>query len=586
MRHVVCMALLVPILALAAGTANQVTVVAPSASFRVVNVLPCDGRAAPPGSQSGRGPNREARFTIGTVDTVGGTTYDWQFSGPSWRTLANSAGHGIYVVWMYSASMSGNSFPDRNIRSNYYDRALHKWVYADSADFMSRGLNAFPKRAGYGGIDVDTSGTPFISCHATLGGATRPWVVRGEAGSYSDSATLPACTWPPIAVGQNGAVHILPVTTSYDLTYCRIAPDSWPHWSTPMTGIAPNPGFPSQNIAASKVSSKVSLVWEVSQSRQAYQMHSTDGGLTWDSSAVLTPPDAYGGDTLTGFGIQSLYPFYDRHDRLHIVANLWPVVSDSALVVPSQIWHYCPDNSPQWSRIHVAGCNPANMKGSVGYNAAYACRPTIGEDRAGGLYVVWEQFDSLNVDSTTSRLRADIFYAKDNGDNGITWQPGTMITSQGTWSCRFPSAIDYFEDDTFRVSYMIDQQAGFFAGFPTEGAATRNPVVVHKVPVAVGIAERKGPVVPDVGLSTAPNPFGRVTEIRYQVGCAGPVALTLRDVTGRAVRLLAGGTQPSGPHSVVWDGKDDGGRALPTGVYFCTLDIGTKRISRKVVLTE
>jgi hypothetical protein len=585
MRHIVCLALLVPILALAAGKANQGTEVAPGVSLQVVNALPGDGRAGPPGPQSGPGSNREARFTIGAVDTVGGTTYDWQFSGPEWRMLANSAGRGIYVVWMYSASMSGSTFPDRNIRLNYYDRALQKWIYADSTDFMSSGVNVFPKRTGYGGLDVDTSGTPFVSCHATLGGATRPWVAKGQPGGYSDT-TLTTCMWPPIAAGRNGAVHILALTGSYDLVYCRIAPDSWPHWSTPVTGISPSPGFPTQNIAASKVSDRVSLVWEINASHAAYQMHSTDGGVTWGIPVALTPPDAFGGDTATVFHLTSLFPFYDRHDRFHIVADLVPMVSDTAHEVPAQIWHYCPDNTPQWSRIHVAGCSPANMRGTLGYNATYACRPTIGEDRAGGLYVAWEQFDSLNVEPTTSRLRADIFYAQDNGDNGTTWQPGTRITDQGTWSCRFPSAIDYFEDDSFRVSYMIDQQAGFFAGSPSEGVATRNPVVVHKVPVAVGIAEGKGPAVLSFELTAAPNPFGRATTISYQLGCAGSVALTIYDVTGKAVRRLAGGPQPAGLHSASWDGRDDRGRVLPTGVYFCTLDIGTKEISRKVVLTE
>ena len=381
MRYAVCVGLLVPILVLATGP---------------------------------------ARFAIGTVDTVGGTTYDWQFGGPSWRMLANSAGHGIYIVWMYSASMSGSTFPDRNVRLNFYDRALHEWVYIDSSDFMSSGVNVFPRRAGYGGIDVDTSGTPFVSGHAVLGGATRPWVERGGSGDFSDT-TLTSCMWPAIAVGRNGAVHILPMTTSYDLIYCRIAPDSWPHWSTPMTGMSPSPGFPTQSVAASKVSDKVSLVWEVNESGEAYQMHSTDGGLTWDAPSALTPPDAYGGDTVTAFHVASLFPFYDRHDRLHVVSNLAPVVNDTALVLPSQIWHYCSDNTPRWSRIHVASCEPANMKGLVGTNATYACRPTIGEDGAGGLYVVWEQFDSLNVDSTTGRLRADIFLAR---TKATTAQPG------------------------------------------------------------------------------------------------------------------------------------------------------------------
>jgi hypothetical protein len=583
MRQVKCLALLVPILALAMGTAVAATMVAPDVSAKVVDIPARDGRAGPPGPQSGPGPNREARFTIGAVDTVGGTTYDNQFGGPSWRMLANSAGHGIYVVWMYSASMSGSTFPDRNIRFNYYDRALQKWVYADSVDFLLRGVNAFARRTGYGGIDVDTGGTPYISCHTTLGGATRPWIAKGQTGGYSDSTGLSTCLWPPIAAGQNGAVHILPLTSSYDLVYCRIAPDSWPHWSTPLTGITPSPGFPSQNIAASKVSSKVALVWEVSQSRQAYQMHSTDGGLTWDSSAALIPPDAYGGDTLTGFGIQSVYPFYDRHDRLHIVANLWPVVNDTALVMPSQIWHYCPDNSPQWSRIQVAGCNPVHMGGSVGDNATYACRPTIGEDQTGSLYVVWEQFDSLNVEPTTSRLRADIFMAQDSGDNGMGWQPSVRITDQGTWSCRFPSAIDYFEDDTFRLSYVIDQVAGFY---PAQGAASRNPIVVQRVSVPVGIAESSGPAFPSLELTAAPNPFGRATTINYQLGLAGSVTLTVHDVAGKAVRRLVCGPQPAGRHSIIWNGKDDMGRALPTGVYFCTLDCGAKRTSRKVVLTE
>jgi hypothetical protein len=545
MRYTVCLVLLVPILALAVGP---------------------------------------ARFAIGAVDTVGGTTYDSQFSGPSWRLLVNSVGRGIYVAWMYSASMSGSTFPDRNMRINYHDRASHEWAYIDSTDFLYSGASVFPKRSGYGSIDVDTSGALFISCHATLGGAARPWVAKGSSDSLSDSTDLPACMWPSVAVGRNGAVHVLAMTSSNEQIYCRIAPDSWPHWSTPIYGLSPYPDFPAHSIAASKVSDKVSRFWVVSQSRQGYQMHSTDGGWTWDSPSELTAPDAFGGDTVTGFHLASLFAFYDRHDRLHAVVSLVPVVNDTVLVVPVQIWHYCAGNMPQWSRIHVAGCDRSNMRGSVGLNATYACRPTIGEDRAGGLYVAWEQFDSLNVDSTTSRLRADIFCAEDNGDNGTSWQPGNRITDQGTWSCRFPSAIDYFEDDSFRVSYVIDQQAGFFV--QAEGEATRNPVVVHKVPATVGIAEGSGQAVPRVGLSAAPNPFGRATTISYQLVRAGSVALTVHDVAGKAVRRLAGGTQPAGFHSVTWDGRDARGCALPTGVYFCTIESGGNSTSRKIVRSE
>jgi hypothetical protein len=502
MRHTVCLVLLVPVMALAAGP---------------------------------------VRFAVGAVDTVGGTTYDWQYSGPAWRTLVTSSSRGIYAAWMYSASMSGSTFPDRNIRINFYDRATHGWSYIDSTDFLYSGASVFPKRAGYGGIDADTSGGLFISCHSALGGQTRPWIAKGSSDSLSDSTSAPVCTWPAIAVGRNGAIHILATNSDMELAYCRIAPDSWPHWSTPLTEIWPSPDFPNQNIAASKVSDRVAMVWVVSQYHEACQKHSTDGGVTWGNSGALTPPKVFGGDTATAFHLASLFPFFDRHDRFHVVTALVPMVGDTIYEVPSQIWHYCPDNTPQWSRIHVAGCDSANMKGSIGLNATYACRPSIGEDRAGGLYVAWEQFDSLNVEPTTSRLRADIFMAQDNGDNGATWQAGTRITDQGTWTCRYPSVIDYFPDDTFRVTYLIDQQAGFYGGFPPEGDATKNPIVVHKLPVTVGIAEGRRPVVSTAGLVAAPNPFARRTTISYELGRAGSVGLTVQDVAGKAVRRLAGG---------------------------------------------
>ncbi len=533
-------------------------------------------------------PSTQSGITIGVVDTVGGTTYDHQVNGPPWRMLANSASRGIYVVWMYTADTT-IYFPDRNMRFNYYDRALQKWVHSDSTDFMSRGVNVFPRRASYGSIDVDTGGTPYISSHAVFGGAARPWVAKGVSGNYSDT-TLTACAYPPIAVGRNGAVHVLPYTSQVcSLRYCRIAPDSWPHWSAPLTGIPPNPWSFSQNIAASKVSDRVSLVWELNAiPGAAYQMQSTDGGRTWDNPAELAPPEAYGGDTLTGFGIMSLFPFYDRHDRFHIVANLLPVVRDTARVVPSQIWHYCPDNSPEWSRIHVAGCDPANMKGSLSIVSTYACRPSIGEDRTGGLYVAWEQFDSANVETTTSRLRADIFFAQDSGNNGASWHPSVRLTDQGSWSCRFPSAIDYFGDDTFRVSYVIDQQAGYFAGngLPSEGVATRNPVVVHKVSVAAGIGESRERTAIGRELSVWPNPFKNNVRISYELRAVGNVSLQVCDVAGRTVRTLASGFQKPGTFSVSWDARDTEGKQVPYGVYLCRLETPGFRSVQKAVVTR
>uniref|UniRef100_A0A7V3UZG2 Uncharacterized protein n=1 Tax=candidate division WOR-3 bacterium TaxID=2052148 RepID=A0A7V3UZG2_UNCW3 len=58
--------------------------------------------------------------------------------------------------------------------------------------------------------------------------------------------------------------------------------------------------------------------------------------------------------------ITSLFPYQDRHHRLHIFVSLIPSVHDTRYIIPLKFWHWFPENSPPWSRIHRAGCQPEN----------------------------------------------------------------------------------------------------------------------------------------------------------------------------------------------------------------------------------
>lgn len=65
-----------------------------------------------------------------------------------------------------------------------------------------------------------------------------------------------------------------------------------------------------------------------------------------------------------------------------------------------------------------------------------------------------------------------------------------------------------------------------------------------------------------------PNPFNPTTRIEYEVAAQVPVTLRVYDVAGRLVRELVARRRPEpGKHVVVWDGRDDAGRAVPSGVY-------------------
>jgi flagellar hook assembly protein FlgD len=62
------------------------------------------------------------------------------------------------------------------------------------------------------------------------------------------------------------------------------------------------------------------------------------------------------------------------------------------------------------------------------------------------------------------------------------------------------------------------------------------------------------------------------------------VALRLYDVSGRLVRTLVRGPMAAGVHRATWDGRDDGGRSVGSGVYFVRYDalggVRTQRILR------
>ena len=82
-----------------------------------------------------------------------------------------------------------------------------------------------------------------------------------------------------------------------------------------------------------------------------------------------------------------------------------------------------------------------------------------------------------------------------------------------------------------------------------------------------------------------PNPFSGQTQIRYTLPGSEAVWLTLYDVRGRAVRHLAlGERRGEGEGTAVWDGRDDAGRDLPSGVYFYKLRVGSMERTRKAIL--
>jgi hypothetical protein len=83
-----------------------------------------------------------------------------------------------------------------------------------------------------------------------------------------------------------------------------------------------------------------------------------------------------------------------------------------------------------------------------------------------------------------------------------------------------------------------------------------------------------------------PNPFNPSTEIRFTVPATGPGSLRIFDLHGRLVRTLHDGTFAAGEGALVWNGRDDGGREVGSGVYVYRLAVSGQALQRPMVLLK
>ncbi|MEW6050862.1 MAG: cohesin domain-containing protein [Candidatus Zixiibacteriota bacterium] len=83
-----------------------------------------------------------------------------------------------------------------------------------------------------------------------------------------------------------------------------------------------------------------------------------------------------------------------------------------------------------------------------------------------------------------------------------------------------------------------------------------------------------------------PNPFNPETTISFALPQSGRITLTVFDLLGRTVRTVADGDYAAGNHTVVWDGRDERGESVGSGVYFYRLETPAGNETRKMMLLK
>jgi hypothetical protein len=100
------------------------------------------------------------------------------------------------------------------------------------------------------------------------------------------------------------------------------------------------------------------------------------------------------------------------------------------------------------------------------------------------------------------------------------------------------------------------------------------PVEAERVPLVAQLFQNR------------PNPFNPTTTIRYSVADKSHASLTIYSTSGERVRTLVEEIVPAGIREAIWDGKNDNGRPVATGVYIYRLRTGGETLSKKMVLLK
>lgn len=82
-----------------------------------------------------------------------------------------------------------------------------------------------------------------------------------------------------------------------------------------------------------------------------------------------------------------------------------------------------------------------------------------------------------------------------------------------------------------------------------------------------------------------PNPFNPSTTIHYSLKAESAIELTIYNIRGQVIKLLERGIKSAGNYTIVWNGIDNDGNPVPSGVYFCSLKVNDDSVlTRRMIV--
>lgn len=245
---------------------------------------------------------------------------------------------------------------------------------------------------------------------------------------------------------------------------------------------------------------------------------------------------------------------------------------------------YSQDFIPGWLNTPFAGLGlssgqfrPGADAGNSTYFDAVSDGPTSAYTSIGCI----EQTVAATVQvGVTYTLQADVGWRKDASPTGLPrlrvnglYYDGAGTTTLGQWATYTATYVGRPEDAGQPITICLTS-VSFQGNFDNVRLSDSNPTTGVE---AVPDAQR-----PRMQVSS--NPFGALTRVSFSIARPSPVTLRVYDAAGRMVRtLLSDVAFETGTHQVTWDGLDESGVALHSGLFFVRLETRQGSQSGRIV---
>lgn len=228
---------------------------------------------------------------------------------------------------------------------------------------------------------------------------------------------------------------------------------------------------------------------------------------------------------------------------------------------------FTPNNDIGWGLVDA-------YRAILFHGPAFSTKPEI--TKAGDAYTI-----QINADSKNGVDANEVYFGYQfPGGETAKEEKMTADTELNSFQISLPDSV---LGDSFQYYFKLTDQTGITAYHPNN--APTDFFTFTFSPSSVEGGDSSNPEIFQLA-QNFPNPFNPGTKINFELKVSSKTSLTIYNTLGQKIKLLENKSLPVGQHKYFWNGTDENGRQVVSGVYFYRLAAGKFSQVKKMIVIK